>query len=483
VTNDVSLTPDQRQLLQAVYDRFRADGTWPTFISVDRPMRRARAMDTGAVVQAIPESLLLRPRPGNYRPSPNDLLWLTVRGIAACDGSDDDIDHFVRLLRWLAQKEIDFEPVPGAADTMPRVTSAEVREHLDLGEMDTGPLRRLYAVLQLDHWGLGGSGGSPDDWYVNVGPDIWRYRDVRTAEDCAAARESWLREGSSFDTSVLEESQPDEFWPGAEATVPEPDEIVPDAGYYHVRISTRSRRRDDVGLDLSYDELISRFVEPYREGLPIVIGGRAIPIDDLTKIRINRAEQPSAELRPSVRAERSGQELRTPVSEDWLIARKGEDVTDRFITEPPGSSAVPSVAVLPVVLPRGVAPYVDEKLAAAIRAKDEASQLDCAKLLQLIDELNDNYARENAYAAHALLRAILDHIPPILGYADFVEVANNYQWPRTDRKYIKRLLDFKLQGDDVLHRQISDKADLLGMDDLPPRVWPNRLLQECAARL
>jgi len=214
-----------------------------------------------------------------------------------------------------------------------------------------------------------------------------------------------------------------------------------------------------------------------------VIGGRAIPIDDLTKIRINRAEQPSAELRPSVRAERSGQELRTPVSEDWLIARKGEDVTDRFITEPPGSSAVPSVAVLPVVLPRGVAPYVDEKLAAAIRAKDEASQLDCAKLLQLIDELNDNYARENAYAAHALLRAILDHIPPILGYADFVEVANNYQWPRTDRKYIKRLLDFKLQGDDVLHRQISDKADLLGMDDLPPRVWPNRLLQECAARL
>src|ERR1022692_3785255 len=329
-------------------------------------MRRARAMDTGAVVQAIPESLLLRPRPDNYRSSPNDLLWLTVRGIAACDGSDDHIDHFVRLLRWLAQKEIDFEPVPGAADTMPRVTSAEVREHLDLGEMDTGPLRRLYAVLQLDHWGLGGSGGSPDDWYVNVGPDIWRYRDVRTAEDCAAARESWLREGSSFDTSVLEEAQPDEFWPGAEATVPEPDEIVPDAGYYHVRMSTRSRRRDDVGLDLSYDELISRFVEPYREGLPIVIGGRAIPIDDLTKIRINRAEQPSAELRPSVRAERSGQELRTPVSEDWLIARKGEDVTDRFITEPPGSSAVPSVAVLPVVLPRGVAPYVDEKLAAAI---------------------------------------------------------------------------------------------------------------------
>lgn len=483
MTNDVSLAPDQRQLLQAVYDKFRADGTWPTFISVDRPMRRAKAMDTGAVVQTIPESLLLRPRPGNYRPNPDDLLRLTIEGIAACDGSDDDIDHFVRLLRWLAEKEVDFEPTPGAVETMPRVTSAEVRAHLDLHETDIGPLRRLYAMLQLDHWGLGGSGGTPDDWYVNVGSGIWRFRDVQTAEDCAAARVSWLREGSSFDTSVLEEVQPDGLWPNAEATVPEPDEIVPDAGYYHIRISTRSRRRDDVGLDLSYDDLISRFLEPYREGLPIVVGGRTIPIDDLTKIRISRTGQPSAELRPSVQAERGRQELLTPVSEDWRVARTGEDVTDRFISEPPGNAAVPSVPVLPIAPSRRAAPYVEERLIAAIRAKDGASQLDCAKLLQLIDELNDNYARENAYAAHALLRAILDHIPPILGCATFTEAANSYPWSQTDKRYVKRLLDFKLQGDDVLHRQISDKTDLLGMDDLPPRAWVNRLVQECAEKL
>jgi len=73
--------------------------------------------------------------------------------------------------------------------------------------------------------------------------------------------------------------------------------------------------------------------------------------------------------------------------------------------------------------------------------------------------------------------------PPILGCATFTEVANGYRWGRTDRAYVKRLLDFKLQGDDVLHRQISDKADLLGMDDLPPRAWLNRLLQECAEKL
>lgn len=477
------LAPDQRQLLQAIYDRFRADSTWPTFISVDRPLRRAERMDTGAVAQAIPQSLLLRPMPGNYRPNPDDLLRLTIRGIAASDGSDDDIDHFVRLLRWLAQKEIDFEPTPDATETMPRITSAEVREHLGLSEADPGPLRRLYAMLQLDHWGLGGSGGTPDDWFVHVGPDIWRYRDVQTAADCATARESWLREGSSFDTSVLEEDQqPDEFWPGAEAAVSEPAEIVPDPGYYHVRLSTKSKPTvDEVRLDLSRDELASRFVEPYRGGLPIVINGTTIPIDDLAKIHITRTEQSSDELRPTVEAETIGRTYATPV--DWLIADRGTTVTDDFITEPPGSSAVPLAPVLPAVLPRRAALYVDERLAAAIQAKDEASQLDCTKLLQLIDELNDNYARENAYAVHALLRAILDHIPPMLGCTSITEVANNYQWGRTDRGYVKRLLDFKLQGDDVLHRQISDKTDLLGMDDLPRRAWLNRLLQECAAKL
>lgn len=481
VADEVSLTDGERDLLQAIYDRFRADGAWPAFITVDRPLRR-HAVDAGAVAQAIPQSLLLRPMPGNCRPSPNDVVRLTMRGIAACEGSDDDIDHFVRMLRWLAKKEIDFEPTPGATETMPRITSAEIREHLGLSEADPGPLRRLYAMLQLDHWGLGGSGGTPDDWFVNLGPDIWRYRDVQTAADCATARESWLREGLSFDTSVLEEAQPDEFWPDPEAAVSEPAEIVHAVGFYHVRISTKSKPTlDEVRLDLSRDELESRFVLPRREGLPIVINGTTIPIDDLAKIHITRTEQSADELRPIVEAETIGRTYASPV--DWLIADRGKTVTDDFITEPPGSPAVPLAPARPAVLVHRAAPYVDEQLTAAIQAKDEASQLDCTKLLQLIDELNDNYARENAYAAHALLRAILDHIPPILGSATFTEVANNYAWSRTDRGYVKRLLDFKLQGDDVLHRQISGKADLLGMDDLPPRAGLNRLLQECAEKL
>ncbi len=124
--------------------------------------------------------------------------------------------------------------------------------------------------------------------------------------------------------------------------------------------------------------------------------------------------------------------------------------------------------------------YVDAQVIAAIKAQQGADQFDRSKLLRLIGELNDNYARGNGYAVHALLRAILDHIPPLLGGASFTAAVNNYRWSRTDQGYMRKLLDFKLLADDVLHRQISTKADLLSLDDAPPRAWVNRLLQECA---
>jgi len=125
-------------------------------------------------------------------------------------------------------------------------------------------------------------------------------------------------------------------------------------------------------------------------------------------------------------------------------------------------------------------PYVDPQVSAALAARAETLGLDAGKLMRLVAELNDNYRRGNAYAAHALLRAVLDHIPPLLGCADFKAAASNYSWGRTDRSYARRLLDFKLQAADALHRQISKRTDQLGIDDMPPKVWVNRILQECA---
>ena len=104
---------------------------------------------------------------------------------------------------------------------------------------------------------------------------------------------------------------------------------------------------------------------------------------------------------------------------------------------------------------------------------------DYKKLIRLLGELNSNYAAEYPYSSAALIRAILDHIPPLLGFGSFEEVARNYSWSRTDKEYMRKLLDFRNEGNDALHRQISQDQDLLEMDSLPNSNRINRLLQEC----
>jgi predicted nucleotide-binding protein len=114
---------------------------------------------------------------------------------------------------------------------------------------------------------------------------------------------------------------------------------------YHVRITTRSQPSyDEVRLDLSRGELDARFLRPYREGRPIVIGGRTVEPADLRRLRVNYTEQSSDELLPVVVEERRrASVVDVVVSNDWYIAGKGRELTDELITGPPGAdlSAVP----------------------------------------------------------------------------------------------------------------------------------------------
>jgi hypothetical protein len=348
------LNPEHRLVLHAIYDRFRKSGKWPTFLTVDRPLRRQHGMNTRVVFNSLPESLVVRPRQG-IGPADNDELKLRLAGIELFDGRQGDTERFVRMLRWFAEQELAYTPPAGEEDQMPRVTSDEVAAYLGLDRTDPEYrllLERLLAMIHLDHWGLVGSGSNQDEWYVNLGPEVWRFRNVQTVEEVVKAREDWVAE--------------------AQAAAPHFRTVTDQADEYDVAVPT-----------------------------------------------------------------------------------------------PPPQAAT----------------YVDQAMIAAIREKDATSRLDCTKLLALIEELNDNQARENVYAAHALLRAILDHVPPILGCNNVTEIANNYPWTQTDKKYAKKLLDFKLQGDDALHRQSSENTDLIGIDDLPPRRWLNRLLLECVGKL
>jgi len=121
--------------------------------------------------------------------------------------------------------------------------------------------------------------------------------------------------------------------------------------------------------------------------------------------------------------------------------------------------------------------YVREGIIEAIKLKKDGFSY--KKLLKLVTELNKNYLDSNPYSCLALIRAITDHIPPLLGYTTFEEVVNNYKGAKTDKNYISKLYEERDVSDDSLHRPISKSEDLIDMDDLPKKMLLNRLLQEC----
>ncbi|MCX5235946.1 nucleotide-binding protein [Streptomyces prunicolor] len=87
---------------------------------------------------------------------------------------------------------------------------------------------------------------------------------------------------------------------------------------------------------MSEQELEERFLKPYREGRPIIIGGTTVPMGDLERIQINQTDQDASQILPIVRERRRNSGVVSFISNDYYIAAYGDDVTDRYITSEPG---------------------------------------------------------------------------------------------------------------------------------------------------
>src|SRR5215207_2852503 len=80
-----------------------------------RPIRSQHLLhDLAQTVADIPEHLLLPLWSGRVPPQGDAKMSLTIEGVAACDGSHEDINLFPRTLRWIAKKELSHEPDPSA---------------------------------------------------------------------------------------------------------------------------------------------------------------------------------------------------------------------------------------------------------------------------------------------------------------------------------------------------------------------------------
>ncbi len=107
--------------------------------------------------------------------------------------------------------------------------------------------------------------------------------------------------------------------------------------YYHVRISEYDESgnrydENEYALDLTKNQLEKRFLSPYKKGRSIVISGKTISSSNLERISIYFTGESSDEILGRIDKERH------PLLPDgYYVTEKGVDVTDEFITEPPGS--------------------------------------------------------------------------------------------------------------------------------------------------
>lgn len=85
---------------------------------------------------------------------------------------------------------------------------------------------------------------------------------------------------------------------------------------------------------------------------------------------------------------------------------------------------------------------------------------DLSKLVKLAEELNDAHRLENYFSVGVLVRAILDHIPPIFKKKSFGEVANNHG-SKSFKDVMLNLDNFSRKiADGILHSHIKRKESL-----------------------
>jgi hypothetical protein len=91
----------------------------------------------------------------------------------------------------------------------------------------------------------------------------------------------------------------------------------------------------------------------------------------------------------------------------------------------------------------------------------KSPQWDLKRLVRLLEELNTAHAHDLHMATAMLVRAVVDHVPPIFGAKNFSEVANNYTAPASFKHQMQQL-DTSLRkiADSHLHLPVR-KSEVL----------------------
>lgn len=207
---------------------------------------------------------------------------------------------------------------------------------------------------------------------------------------------------------------------------------------------------------------IEKFSKDFKNGeRNFFHGGTTYPLSGTIKILVyDTSTLPTIDLEYIKKFFAAMTAGRTHPSVDFIVSLFsdfGVDVTSKFITDSWGKGKeeqqVASVSRAQLVSQSRIEELISIK----------SNLFDLTKLIQLCKELNSSNQNENWLAVGALVRAILDHIPPIFNCKNFDEVANNYKSvgdAKSFKESMLHIIKIKNIADSFLHSQIR-KSEVL----------------------
>ena len=150
--------------------------------------------------------------------------------------------------------------------------------------------------------------------------------------------------------------------------------------YYHVTIKPKSDNwYGEYKTDLTREQLVSRYVEPYEQGQPILINGKTVTPDDIERIKFYFSEKTIESYVPAIRAEDMNSSVAViggPSYTQTAISRS-KDVTDDFIAGPPGYKKR-----LQELTPSKKEHILDKSKVFIVHGHDDAAQTKAARFVE-----------------------------------------------------------------------------------------------------
>ena len=109
--------------------------------------------------------------------------------------------------------------------------------------------------------------------------------------------------------------------------------------WYHVIIVQNSTSAEEVRLDYTLAELQQTVVDPYTSGRPLTVNGKTFAPNKIERVTITKTDLDSSHIRHTLPMNPRARPFVTTRGIDKYIAHSGEDMTDQFITGPPGSES------------------------------------------------------------------------------------------------------------------------------------------------